>query len=50
MDQQDYWKQFLRSGDPMAYLGYRSAGKEAALDVHQDPGTGAPGDGIQGCR
>lgn len=46
MDLQDYWRMFLASGDPVAYLNYQNARKEAAEHVHQDPGPGAPGSRI----
>ncbi len=43
MDLQDYWRRFLLSGDPAAYLEFHNARKEAEEDVHENPGPGAPG-------
>ena len=47
MDAKSFWKLFLDTGAPEAYLLYNMAKKSEAEDVSDDQGSGAAGVGLQ---
>lgn len=47
MQSNDYWRIFLATGAPEAYLMYSQALKMEASDVSDNTGTGSAGHGLQ---
>lgn len=47
MDANDYWKFFLETGAPEAYLLYSAAMKAEGSHVSDDPGNRTPRNGLQ---
>ena len=47
MNATDYWRIFLETGAPEAYLLYSRALRMEAMDVSDDKGTGAAGHRLQ---
>ena len=47
MNAMDYWKIFMETGLPEAYLSYINTLKMEANHVSDDPWPGAPGHGLQ---
>lgn len=47
MNVNDYWRIFIETGAPEAYLLYSRALKMEAMDVSDDTGTGIAGNGLQ---
>lgn len=47
MNAKEYWKIFLETGAPEAYLSYIHASKQEGDHVSDDPWPGAPGHGLQ---
>ena len=47
MKANDYWKIFMDTGAPEAYLSYAKALKMEANHVPEDPGPGTAGHGLQ---
>lgn len=47
MNAQDYWKLFLETGAPEAYLSYANALKTEGKHVSDDPGNRPQSHGLQ---
>ncbi len=47
MTARDYWKIFMETGAPEAYLSYTHALRMEGNHVSDDPSSGAPGHGLQ---
>ncbi len=47
MNEMDYWKLFLETGAPEAYLLYSKQLKSEAQHVYDDPGRCPAGHGLQ---
>lgn len=47
MNAMDYWRIFMETGAPEAYLSYTRALKMEANHVPENPGTGTAGNGLQ---
>ena len=47
MNSNDYWRIFMETGAPEAYLLYSRALKMEAMDVFDNTGLGSAGHGLQ---
>ena len=47
MNANDYWRFFIETGAPEAYLLYSRALKMEAMNVSENTGSGSAGNGLQ---
>ncbi len=47
MNKEEYWKLFLETGSPEAYMLYNQAKRLENAHVSDHPGAGAAGNGLQ---